>query len=174
MQETSSITIQKVFNNSVQKLGIDTTQSKQMRAQLRHASTMEPGENPAIWGWIINQTPEEKQGQKGNVSYWEYALYIGLAMNAIGPKEDQETTIAEATAKAGIKRQKLAAVEGASDIKEFQIKLRSLVKLIGSKGIGFNYGEMTKDIVIWQADRIKIVRKWEREYALKEGRNNEQ
>ena len=131
-----------------------------------------PGENPELWGWLINRVPEDLQGKGAEVSYGEYALYIALSMYVIGPRENKKLKLAGATAVAKLKRQKLAMIETATDINEFQTKLRRLVKLIGSDDIGFDYRELVKDIYLWQTNKVAIARKWERDYyAQKENRN---
>ena len=173
MEEIGEQKFRDIVYRTMYILELESTEAKQMKALFRHASSMKPGENPELWGWIINQVPKEWQGKGGEISYSEYALYVVLAMYAIGPKDDKHQTIAEAAAQAKINRKKIAAVEGAPDMQELQIALRGLVKLIASKGMGFNYGKLAEDLVTWQMDSIKIVRKWEREYARKEN-NNEQ
>lgn len=92
--------------------------------------------------------PADLQGKGINISYEEYALYISLAMYVIGPRENKELTIAEAASIAQIKRQKIVAIESASNIEEFQTELRSLVKLLGSKNVGFNYSQLAIDIYL--------------------------
>ena len=87
--------------------------------------------------------------------------------------ENKNLKLAEAVADAELKRQKLVAVETADSTDELQVKLRSLVKLINSAKTGFNYGELVKDIFLWQTNKIAIARKWEREYAQKENRNEQ-
>ena len=171
MEEQRVNEICDTFYSAVRFLSADTSGAKHLKSLLRHAVAEMPGENPELWGWLINQIPEELQGAGSKVSYEEYALYITLSMYAIGPLENKNLKLAEAVADAELKRQKLVAVETADSTDELQVKLRSLVKLINSAKTGFNYGELVKDIFLWQTNKIAIARKWEREYAQKENRN---
>lgn len=175
MTESNTEELKKALYSTIGELSVESSESKHINALFRHASANSPGDDPLLWGWIINHTPEKLQGRCGDISPGEYALYLTLAMKAIGPKEDVSKTIAQAVSDAQIKRQKIASVETASDIDRLQIELRSLVKLLGSKGIGFNYGKLMADIYNWQFDNKKIwvARKWEREYAQKEISNEQ-
>ena len=149
-------------------LKTESSEAKSMRAQFRHASSISPGEDPILWGWLVSNLNPELQGSGENVSYAEYAIYITLSMLTIGPENDGQNTLAEAAALSEIKRHKLSTVETAADIKEMQIELRGLIRLIASKGYAFNYGKLAEDIYSWQFNKTKIARKWEREYARKE------
>ena len=152
----------------ITSLSVESSEAKNIRAQFRHAVSTVPGENPMLWGWLLEHLEPELQGKEENISYAEYAIYITLSMFAIGPRNDNEHTIAEAAAIAEIKRNKLTSVETATDIKEMQTALRGLIKLIDSKGYAFSYGKLAEDIYYWQFNKTNIARKWEREYARKE------
>ena len=149
-------------------LSNESSESKNIRARFRHAVSVQPSEDPMLWGWLLSQMDDEMQGKDGNISCEEYAIYITLSMFAIGPRNDGKHTIAEATANAEIKRQKLVAVETATGMEDLQASLRGLIKLLDSKGYGFSYGQLAEDLFWWQKNKTKVARKWEREYARKE------
>lgn len=161
-------TIYDTFYKGISYLSENTQNAKYIAPMLRHAISEVPGQNPELYGQFMCLIPADLQGKGINISYEEYALYISLAMYVIGPRENKELTIAEAASIAQIKRQKIVAIESASNIEEFQTELRSLVKLLGSKNVGFNYSQLAIDIYLQQINKINISRKWEREYAQKE------
>ena len=168
MNENNGDVIYKEIYKLMGYLSAESSEAKNIKAQLRHASSMMPGENPMLWGWLLTNMDQSLQADGGNISYAEYAVYVTLSMYAIGSGNDEHNTIAEAAALADLKRQKLAAAETASDMKEMQTALRGIIKLIASKGFAFNYGKLAVDLYSWQFNKTNIARKWEREYARKE------
>ena len=168
MSENQFKTVYKEAYKMISKLSVESPEAKRLRAQFRHAAAMIPGENPMLWGWLLENLDPELQGKDGDISYAEYAIYITLSMFAIGPRNEDGRTIAEATAIAEIKRNRLVSAETATDMIEMQTALRGLIKLIDSKGYAFNYGKLAEDLLYWQINKTNIARKWEREYARKE------
>lgn len=167
MEQTSKKDITGTYFKAQSLLNLKTAEAKRLNALIRHAAAQKPGENPEIWGWLISLLPDELQGKGTDVSYSEYAIYMALAMQAIGPSYVKGKTIAEAAAASCLKRQKIAAVETADNAEEMQVELRGLVKLLASKGEGFDYSRLAQDLFLWQIDRIKLARKWEREFIKK-------
>ena len=168
MSEKDENTVYKEYYRLMAHLSAESTEAKHIKAQLRHATSKAIGENPMLWGWLVSHLDTEMQGKGGSISKEEYAIYITLSMTAIGPNNDDNTTIAEAASIAEIKRHRLLSVETASDMEEMQMALRSLVRVLASKGAAFNYGKLAEDLYYWQCNKTNIVRKWEREYARKE------
>ncbi len=154
-------------NKLITYLEIDSSEAKNIKAQFRHATAVEPGENPFLFGWMIEHLSPDMNGEGWNISFSEYAVYVALSMYAIYPHNDKSHTIAQAAGLIEIKRQKLAEAETASDMKQMQTVLRGLVKLISSRGYAFDYGRLAEDLYFWQIDKTKIARKWEREYVMK-------
>ena len=162
-------------NRLISILAMETKEAKEFKARLRHSAALQPGEDAMLWGWLLSKFNLEldtlKRLRDGDVSFDEYAVYIALTMFAIGPKNSEENSLAEAVALGEIKKNRLVSAEIAVDMKDMQTELRGLVKLIASKGISFNYGELAKDLYSWQFNKTEIALKWEREYALTVRRN---
>ena len=168
MNESSKNNVNKETCRLISYLKLETPESKEVKAHFRHSAAMQPGEDVMLWGWLLSNLDPEMQGDGGNISFAEYAVYTTLSMFAIGPDNNKENSIAEAVALGEIKRSKLTDVETATDMKEMQTALRGLVKLITSKGVSFDYGRLASDLYYWQINKANIARKWEREYARKE------
>ena len=95
-------------NKLITYLGIDSSESKNIKAQFRHAAAAEPGENPFLFGWMIEHLSPEMHGKGWNISFSEYAVYVALSMYAIWPHNDKSHTIAQAAGLMEIKRQNQA------------------------------------------------------------------
>lgn len=152
-------------------VSLENTDAKQVKGMLRHARGQSPGDNAELWGWLISNIPEECQGRDGKVSYAENAIYTTLVLFVTGPGSDNSMTIAEAVATADISRRRLAAAETADTINICQMELVHLNRMLAQKGTGYNYYKLAEDLYQWQFDKTEITRKWEREFARKELKN---
>ncbi len=52
-------------------------------AELRRGAGRKPGEDPAVWGTIFSELPEDMYGSRGNPSKEEWAVHIALTLYAI-------------------------------------------------------------------------------------------
>lgn len=154
-------------------LSLDTAQSKHLLALLRRSAASGIDE-PECMGWFFTRVPEDIQNSGGNLNKAEKAIYLAISVFAVCRKGDNpEQSMVSAMKRAGIDRSKLEGIEAAASFEDLKMPLYLLAKHITSKGQGFSYTALALDLYDIQFDKMKTVRKWEREYAMKGVTNDE-
>ena len=156
----------------------DTGAGKAMLAQLRRGIGKRPGELPELWGMIFENMPEKLLG-KEKMSYAEWAVYTALTLYALH-RQGSETEVNDKGVSLGAAAAKLIEqpedtqrilnrmnlVVTAVSNEDAAYHIRSLVQLFKSKGIGFDYPWLAKDLYRLNfdesADNIKL--RWGREF----------
>ena len=152
----------------LKKLSLDTAESKHMLALFRRSASSGIDE-PECLGWMFSNIEPELQGSYGYLSKEEKAIFLGLCTYAVSRgKSVSDVSMVTAMKRAGIGREKLERVELALTFDGIKMPFFLLTKYIVSKGQNFNYASLALDLYEIQFDWMKVVRKWEREYAKQE------
>ena len=107
---------QSQIKNSVYKMlgtiSTDNAYARKISAFLRHSADQMPGEDPELFGWLMENIPEELQAYGGEVSKAEWAIFTALTLYPGGTAHSSSNiSIADAAALAGITREKLVLIE---------------------------------------------------------------
>jgi CRISPR system Cascade subunit CasB len=144
-------------------------------AKLRRGAGRQPGEMPELWGFFLQDLPEQWQGQR-DPSRAEWAIYGALTLFALhqqghagaaewmhqpgqllgkalrklvsaldGDRDSRENRV----------RQRMNRLAGSMDIADLIIQMRSVVKLLGSNGIGLDYAALADDLYWMQFPEFK-------------------
>lgn len=146
-------------------------------AELRKAVDEEPGINPRVWFITMETVPEQWAGKSDKPSYSELAAFTALTLYGVhqrgntAPMHVARVPFAKATGElvrqrtASMKR-RFDAVLTATTFDAQRYHLRSLVGLLSTDGIGFDYGRLANDLVHLQhaESRPGIQREWGRQF----------
>jgi len=147
----------------------ETGKGKKMYADLRRGVGKHPGENPELWGTIFLDLPDELCGNSIEPQREEWACYIALTLYAVhqqghdvkkSPMHSAAYNLGSALKKlvetlndsSAEKRvlQKLKILSSAKSISELSYYLRSIIKMLSSKGIPLDYAKLAGDIYLLQ------------------------
>lgn len=166
--------LKRLVLGEVARLSHDTSATRRDLAVLRHGVASEVGEDIGSWSYLMMLLPKELQGTEGDASYAENAACIALTLYAAGNRRHiPGVGIGQAAAALGENsRGRFFVTEACTDIPHLRVCLRGLIHLIASgKDTGIDYGMLAEDLYEWQFNRIKVVRKWERDYSQKGTKN---
>lgn len=154
-------------------------QSKALLADLRKGIGKHPGSQPRIWGFLLQDMPENLTGRYGEPSYAEWAVYttftmyslhqqgkdictndmdckesksLGKAMaEVVHTEEDQDRII-----------RRLNTLITSQDFTGMSFYLKSIIQVLRKEGISLNYIELGKDLYLLQFPDLKqkICFKW--------------
>ena len=163
MNKTTETVIQ-TTNEMIQNLFIETSWSRNMRSLL--CNSMVTGEDsPEAWGWIFSMIPKEISGTDEQVSIEEKAIYLALCLYAATAGDrTADCTMVEAMKYLDMDRIQLTQIELSENLDDMRIPLYMLGQRIVSKGRAFNYAKLAGDLYLFQMDKMKVIRKWEREF----------
>ena len=150
-------------------LSINKSDSKGEKAIWRHAFAKSVCEDIKAWALLERDIPEELTGKTGTPSYMENGIYMAIAAYAACGSNVDNVSLGQAAAALGeSSRDRFTRLEKARSLNELWMHLKSILRLISSKkGTGLDYGLLAKDLVDWQFDSIRTIRKWERDYYHK-------
>ena len=135
-----------------------------LAARYRHNVGKNPGDDPFLFGRLLEILPEELRGKGRNTDYAEEAAYSALTLFAYS-KSNGTGSIADAISRvdgnAGL-IQRFRLAEMAETIDEMRYRLRGVITLISSKGETFSYADLATDLYQWQFDHAAQIRRWER------------
>ena len=139
-------------------------ESAVLMARYRHNVNIKPGQDPFLFGHILEILPEELHGNGSSIGYAEEAVYTALTLFAFA-KNHGDGNIADAISRveqnAGI-IQRFRIAETSDNMDDLRYRMRGIVSLIASKGESFNYVEFAVELYNWQFDSIPQIRSWER------------
>ncbi len=171
--------------------GLEKSSGKAEFALLRRGIGKQPGELPSLWGMLLEQMPEELQGQGKQPSRGEWAVYIALTLYALhqqgqaGSMNHPGMTLGRALhamvpagnqdAEERILR-RFNQMATSSDMEELSQHLRGIVELLRSKGIPLDYVDLAGELYNYQLlDYQNTVRlKWGREYYYVKKQDNKE
>lgn len=158
-------------------------------AKLRRGVGLIPGENPGLYGFFLQDMPEEFWNPDGEVTEAEWACYLAVTLYSLhqqsnSPKLHNMHTSKEKNS-LGSALRKLAAVQGDSnagermqkklqkvitseDMSELSYHLKGIVTLLRNAGIPLNYAELAQDIYDFQFEKSKVGLKWGQDYFRKD------
>lgn len=177
-QQIETYTREKI--QSIRKLRSDSKRRAAL-ASLRRGAGREPGEVPEAWGVVLERMPYELYNASGRLSAAEIAVYNALTLYALHQEgkdaqlqcmHHEGVSLGNAVARLGSDDDKeriwkrFLRVATAPDIKEAVYFLRNIIQLLRAAGIGFDYGELAKDLYFLQyetaADNVRL--KWSQSF----------
>ena len=145
-------------------------------AELRKAVDESPGENPRVWAMVLESLPEFAHGKADAASRAEWAAFTALTLYAVhqrGNSKPMHATQPFATAVGRLVRDGSASLKGrydavltATTFTAQRHHLRSLVGLLSSHAIPFDYGRFAFDLLRLRdpARRGDVQRAWGRAF----------
>ena len=166
MENEKKITVNEFVLSMIRKLSIDRSDSKGEKAIWRHAFAKPVCEDVKAWSLLERDIPDELAGTGGMPSYMENAAYMSIAAFAACGSNKERVSLGQAAAALGVNsRDRFTRLEKSRTLDELWRNLKSLLRLISSnKGPGLDYSILARDIADWQFERIRAIRKWERDY----------
>ena len=135
-------------------------EAKRIASLYRHNVDREPGENPELFGRLMQKMPEELIGD----GYAELAAYTSLTLAAfagnIGTTDIAKAIFRTKDNESLIRRFRNA--EAAKDMSELRCKLRRVLKIMASRGQTVDYSVLAAELYRWQFSKAGQIRKWER------------
>lgn len=161
--------VKSFVSSKIKILSIDKSDSKGEKAIWRHAFAKSVCEDIKAWALLERDIPEEFVGRTCTPSYMENAIYMAIAAYAACGSNVDNISLGQAAAALGENsRGRFTRLEKSHTMDELWMNLKSILRLISSKkGTGLDYGLLAKDLVDWQFDSIRTIRKWERDYYHK-------
>lgn len=160
----------------------DSSRAKALAAIWRHEAGREPGENPELYGSFLLDFPEELQGKGGGLTSFMRAAWMALTMFVLGGKRHEERGASlgraayECDSKIGkdssSTKKRLLIVETTSKLENLNEPLRAVIHMLDSKGIYLDYVQLAVDLACWPTNRLSVVRRWEKDYALKRAKQD--
>ena len=155
--------LMKTTASLIAKLSLDLNDSKQMRSSIMRSAMTE--DDPNVFGWLFSNIPEELQGKSGMLSYAESAIYLTLMAYVFSRGKEGKETFVQVMKKEGIDRRHLYQIEYVDSLEEIKRPLLMLLQYVSSKKKEINFVKLAVDLYDFQYDRMKVIRKWEREYS---------
>lgn len=155
------------------------------RAQLRSAIAKDPGSDPAIWAYTLEEGPERLLGD--DPTRGERAVHVALTLWALHqgshPTPMHLATRRASTIGGSVRRlavaagaerpeehssyKRLCAMIAAPTFAALSVHARGLVALLSSSDIPMDYGRFAADLYEWQDPerRSRVIRQWGRDFA---------
>lgn len=146
-------------------------------AELRKAVDEEPGINPRAWFMTMEAVPERWMGRDETPNLGELAAFTTLTLYAVHqrghslPMHDPRTAFAHAVGslvreRTASTKRRFDAILSATSFEAQRYHLRSLVGLLSTDELGFDYGRFARDLVHLQRpdSRPGIQRQWGRQF----------
>lgn len=166
----------------IQKMG-SGSYSSGILAKLRRGVGKEPGEDPELMGYVVSRIPEDFLSKGSAPSREEWAIYLSLTLFALHQQGHDITihcmnsdegsfgsslrqiAIGDANAKERIAK-RLKAFGVSHDMNEAGYYLRQMIQLLRSAGVRVNYGELAKDLYVFQYTdgKQKVFLKWGQDF----------
>ncbi|MGN1197163.1 MAG: type I-E CRISPR-associated protein Cse2/CasB [Acetatifactor sp.] len=159
-------------------------------AKIRRGVGMMPGENPDLYGFFLQDMPEEFWSQKGDITKEEWACYLAITLYSLHQQSNSTKLHNMHTDKQeslGSALRKLARIKGddnarerllkrlqtiitSKDMNEFSYHLKGVITLLRNDGIPLNYAEFAQDIYDFQFEesKNKVGLRWGQDYFRKE------
>lgn len=173
-QEVETYTRGKI--QSIRKIHSDSKRRAALAA-LRRGVGREPGEVPEAWGVVLDKMPYTLYNASGRSSTVEVAIYGALTLYAMHQEgkdpllqsmHHEGISLDNAVSRlgSGDERERIwkrfLRVTSAADVNEAVYYLRNIIQLLRSAGIGFDYGDLARDLYFMQyenaADNVRL--KW--------------
>ena len=157
-------------------------EGKAMLAQLRRGLGKKPGEDPRLFGVLLQDMPESFYSKEGVPTREEWACYIALtlyAMHQQGKSVDsdkmntfenvslgtamKQLAVAQGDPNAKIRiQEKYKSLVGALDIVAIENYLRGIISLLKSKSIPINYSMLAADLyeIQFADSKTKVILRW--------------
>ena len=166
MDTEKKTTVKSFVAGRIKILSLDKSDSKEEKAVWRHAFPKAVCEDIKAWALLERDIPDTLIGKRDLPSYSENAAYMSLSAFCACGMNSESISLGRAAAALGDRsRGRFTRLEKSRNLNEFWMNLKCLLRLICSnKGTGIDYGILAKEITDWQFDRIRTVRRWERDY----------
>lgn len=172
--------VMSLYNQKSNGVSAATAQLAQLRRGVGKASL----NHPELWGIILEKAdgtegiPEQYRGKGDQPSSAENAAYTALTLFALHqqsqnqPMHDAEVSFGNAVGKlvgntTNSMKKRFDSLLTAQTENARQHYLRSLITLLRSKSIAFNYGQFAVDYMYLQyaSTRKNVLYKWNREFS---------
>lgn len=173
------------MHSVLSRLGGTSSTAIAGRAQLRAAISKEPGTDPAIWAYTLEDGPERLLGNEATRG--ERALHVALTLWALHqgshPSSMHSTGSGSESIGSAVRRfamlngaehpeehpiyKRFSAMIAASTFDALAVHARGIVTLLSSSDIPMDYARFAADLFNWQNPelRSRIVRQWGRDFA---------
>lgn len=170
--------------NALQHAHLDgrSPQARATLSTLRRAVARDPGRDPLAWGLVLHDNgvtlPEHLLGRGDEPSRAEWAAYTALTCYALHqqaqnrPMHVPGTSFGEAVGRLVARtsesvKARFDALLTAADFPAVRYHLRSLVTLLRSEGIPFDYGRFAEDVarLLDPRTRDRVLLAWGRDYV---------
>lgn len=158
-------------------------------ANLRRGIGHVPGELPMLWGMFLSGLPEELRSYSGAPSRAEWAIYTALTLYAMHQQGKTDSVHAAdvslghaAMRMAGNEEareriwRRLNLVAQADDMQEMCYRLRQIVSLFRSEGVGLDYALLAADLYEYQfegsANQVRL--RWGQDFFHYTNRDDEE
>jgi CRISPR system Cascade subunit CasB len=157
-------------------------EGKAMLAQLRRGLGKKPGDDPRLFGVLLQDMPEDFFGKDGVPTKEEWACYIALTLYAMHQQgksiSDNKMNTSENISLGTAMRQlavsqgddnswiriqeKYKSLVGALDIVAIENYLRGIISLLKSKSIPINYSMLAVDLyeIQFADSKSKVILRW--------------
>lgn len=188
MVEQPSI-LKDIYRHVAKKVGTlqheylsDSSWGKQQLAQLRHGDMMAPGADPQLWGAVFDNMPDTLIGRTDAPSRAELAVHAALILYAVH-QQSQKDSMHRPGVHFGRAVQRLSRARGqenepdqgtitrfhqlcAQQSLQMRLRsLRSLVTLMRSEQVGFDYAQLACDLYLIQSKNSanRVLLQWGRD-----------
>ncbi len=150
-------------------------------AHLRRGVGRDPGEMPQLWGFFLENLPQEWMGDR-EPSREEWAVYTALTLFALhqqgkNPQTDWMSQDGASLGKAAARligsedeesrvARRFHALATASGLKELSHHMRGMVQLLRSQDIPLDYPALAEDLFWFQipSQRAKVCLRWGQDF----------
>lgn len=166
---------------------------KAVLAGLRHGAGRHPGSQPVIWGFLLEDMPEEMESYKGEPSYAEWAVYSALTLYGVHQQslslseqnmdlegEGQSLGKAMASLVHGEEDEdriirRLNVLITSIDFGEVSHHLRGIIQLLRRDKIPLDYPMLAKDLYEFQCmgGSMKVALRWGKDFYKYRYRQNQ-
>lgn len=154
------------INEEIANMSADVSAKKAEKAVWRHALGKPVCEDVSAWGLLQRDLPGELKREFGEPSPEERAIYFALCAYAAYGKHAEKITFGRTAAALGERqRDRVTRLENSVDFEAMCRNMKDILRLIVSKnGEGIDYGYLACDLYDWQYNRLRVARRWERDY----------
>lgn len=154
----------------------EDSSTKALLAKLRRSAGQEPGSDLELYGWMVEDFPEDFYREEG-IQPEEWAIWIALGLFALGYSEQQsgkqELPFAKVLGSSATDDTKLRLskrlyrISEARDIKSVAFLLRQLLGVLEDSNTPIDYSRMAADLYDFQfnSQKNRVQRAWGWEFS---------
>lgn len=178
-KSVNSKDVEKFVRHKIKQLAFGSDSARAL-AELRRGIGKEPGDQPQLWGYFLEEMPDEMMGNN-EPSRAEWAIYTALTLFALHQQgynpnsslmDCEGVSFGSAVSKMKTPDNKesldrrFRIISTSAGMEELSNHLRSMIQLLKGEGIGLDYGMLASDLYRFQfpelASRVRL--KWGEDY----------